>query len=157
MLGYVLLHRNHVRAGPIGPNFKSQADFFGPLLPIIDILLQLLRVLIRDVFVRVSNPELFQVPGNAIPSQVGRAEAPEGVKPFDVEFMQRVSKDVALSERQAAIGLKQKAGCTISDKRFQECRESCRNVDGTNSVLRFWSLLLTVPDALADVDCLAVG
>ena len=78
MLGYVLLHRNHVRAGPIGPNFKSQADFFGPLLPIIDILLQLLRVLIRDVFVRVSNPELFQVPGNAIPSQVGRAEAPEG-------------------------------------------------------------------------------
>ena len=44
--------------------------------------LQLLRILIRHVFLRVSDPELFQVPGNAVPSQVGRAEASEGVKPF---------------------------------------------------------------------------
>lgn len=70
--------------------------------------------------------------------------------------MERVSENVALSERQAAVGLKQKAGRTISDKRFQECRENFRNIDGANSVLRFWFLLPTISDALADVNCFAV-
>ena len=71
--------------------------------------------------------------------------------------MERISEDVALSERQAAVSLKQKAGCPISSERFQECRESLRNVDGANGVLRLGLLFPAVPDALANVDCLAVG
>jgi hypothetical protein len=68
-----------------------------------------------------------------------------------------ISEDVALSERQAAVGLKQKAACPISSERFQECRKSLRNVDRANGVLRLGLLFPAVPDALANVDCLAIG
>jgi len=71
--------------------------------------------------------------------------------------MERVPEDVALSERQTAIRLKEKAGWPTSCERFQECRESLRNINGANRVFRLRLLFPAVPNALANVDCRAVG
>ena len=65
----VLFNRNDGRLGHTGHN-KSQSDPFGPLAPIFNILLQLLRVLVRDISVRVADPELFQVPRHTILSKM---------------------------------------------------------------------------------------
>src|SRR6266436_8511816 len=53
-----LLHGNHARFGPIGPNFETQTDFLSPLPPVFNVILQPFGALVRDIL-RVSDPELF--------------------------------------------------------------------------------------------------
>jgi hypothetical protein len=65
----VLFNRDDCRLGHTGHN-KPQSYFLGPLAPIFNILLQLLRVLVRDISVRVADPELFQVPRHTILSKM---------------------------------------------------------------------------------------
>ena len=62
------------------------------------------------------------------------SKSPEAMETFDSKVVERIPEDVALSKWQAAVGLKQKAGGTISDERFQVCCKSCWNVHGANCV-----------------------
>jgi hypothetical protein len=59
---------------------ESQIGLF--CFPPIHILFQLFCVPIRNVFVGVSEPQLLQIPGRPVLSQVGSPEAAERVEPL---------------------------------------------------------------------------
>jgi hypothetical protein len=101
----MLFNRDCGRLGHTGHS-EAEFDFLGPFAPIFKILLQLLRVLVRDIFVRMTDPELFQVPGHTILSKLRSPAPARALETIDCKIMERISADVALSERQTAVGLK---------------------------------------------------
>jgi len=78
----VLFNRRYVQLGQTGHN-KSESYVLGPLASVLHIILQLFRILVRNVLVRVAYPEFLQVPGDPVFAKVRRAESSETVKAFD--------------------------------------------------------------------------
>jgi hypothetical protein len=101
----VLFNRDYSRLGST-EHGKAQLDFPRPFAPIFKVLLQLLRILVSDNFVRMTDPELLQAPWHTIPSMLRSAEPAEAMETFNSKIMERVSEDIVLPERQAAVGLK---------------------------------------------------
>ncbi len=86
----VLFNRLHVQLGHTGHN-KAKSYPLGPFASVLHVVLQLLRVLVRDVLTRMAYPELLQISGDSVFAKVGRAESAETVKAFDAEIMERIS------------------------------------------------------------------
>src|SRR6266704_2406769 len=83
----VLFNRLDVQLGQTGHN-KAKSYPLGPFASVLHIVLQLLRVFVRDAFTRMAYPELLQVPGDSVFAKVRRAESAETVKAFDSEIVE---------------------------------------------------------------------
>lgn len=61
---------------------KAEFDFLGAFTSIFNILLQLFRVFIRDISIRMAYPELFQVPGHTMLAKLRCAESAKTMQAF---------------------------------------------------------------------------